>query len=205
MNQEELDKIIELHAVWLTAEVAGGMLADLSNMDLKGLSLKNKNLSHIDFSNSDLSGVDMSHSDLSNSDLSKTDLSGSDMSYSNLSMADLSDANLTSAVLSGANLHCADMSSANLSEVKIDGANLREAEFKGTLLENGEHEHFCFRKHPAKYHGNGLLTVGCFTYHISEWMEKFREIGKSHQYSEEEIEIYGNFVKQCYKKYKKEE
>lgn len=205
MNQAEFDIAVELHLVWLIAEESHGRFADLSGIDLRGLTMKGRNLSHIDFSNSDLSGVDMSESDLSNSDLSGANLSGSNLSDTNLSMADMSNSNLSNANLSGANLHCAILNNANLYEIIIKGTDFNMAELDGTLMESNGNELFRFKKHPANYHGNGLLTVGCFTYHLSEWLEKFREIGKTYKYSEEEIEMYGNFIKQCYEKHNRKE
>lgn len=79
MNQEELDKILELHKRWLNDE-SDGKRAELINQDLRG-----SNLSYSNLRGSDLSGSNLSYSNLSYSNLSYSDLSYSNLRGSNLS------------------------------------------------------------------------------------------------------------------------
>ena len=98
MNQDELNRILELHAKWLTYE-DDGVRADLSNTDLRNVNLHNLNLSFADLSCSNLTGADLSHANLTGADLRHANLRRAD-----LTGADLSHANLTGAYLTGANL-----------------------------------------------------------------------------------------------------
>ena len=84
MIQQELQKILELHAAWL-GNREGGQRADLSGADLSGA-----DLSGADLSGANLSGADLSGADLSRANLSRANLSGADLSRANLSRANLS-------------------------------------------------------------------------------------------------------------------
>lgn len=102
MTDIELKTILENHEKWLRGE-AGGCIANLHGVDLRGF---------------DLSGVDLRGADLSGTILRGTNLSG----------ANLCTANLCGAVLSGANLHRGILSGANLCGAMLCCANLMEAE-----------------------------------------------------------------------------
>jgi hypothetical protein len=83
MEQEELNRILELHEKWLNGEEDG--------------------------ERADLFGSDLRRADLSGFDLQRADLSGSNLQRADLTYANLSDANLSGANLSGANLSGADI------------------------------------------------------------------------------------------------
>ena len=114
LTQEQINKILEGHKHWFSADCEGWetMKADFSHCDLSGANLSDAYLSDADFS-----GVNLSGADLRDADFSGADFSGADLSGANLRYADLCGANL-----SYANLHYADLSDANLS-----GANLSNA------------------------------------------------------------------------------
>jgi uncharacterized protein YjbI with pentapeptide repeats len=120
------------------------------------------------------------------------DLSGADLSGANLSEADLYRANLSEADLSGANL-----SGANLSEANLFGANLF-----GARIFN-----FQFNRNCVYYTYTNYIKIGCITKTIDEWLKEYKQIGKDNKYSDLEIKLYGQFIKNCailYKKYLKE-
>jgi uncharacterized protein YjbI with pentapeptide repeats len=93
MNQDELNKILAEHKVWLRGD--GGKHANLRDANLRG-------------------------ADLSGADLSGADLRGANLRGANLRGADLRDANLMDANLSGADLRGAKFSGANLSGADLD-------------------------------------------------------------------------------------
>ena len=91
MNQQELDKILEDHKLWIK-DTSKGKRADLSNTDLSYINLSNAdlygaNLYGADLSNADLSGANLIDADLSNADLSRANLSGANLGCANLSYA----------------------------------------------------------------------------------------------------------------------
>ena len=113
---------------------------------------------------------------------SSANLSSADLRYADLSSVDLRSANLSSADLRYADLSYADLSSANLSSADLSYAYLIV---------------FQFQKHWAYYTFDGSLRIGCMALPISEWEETFEVIGKKEKYNDEQILMYGNFIKIC--------
>ena len=109
MDTIELKEIMRLHRLWLDG-ADSGVLADLSNADLRGA----------DLSNADLSNADLRYANLRGADLSNADLSNANLRGANLSNADLSNANLR-----GANLRGADLRNADLRYAIGDGSIIR--------------------------------------------------------------------------------
>jgi hypothetical protein len=83
MEQEELNRILELHEKWLNGEEDG------ERADLTGANLQGANLSGANLQGAKLTGAN---------------LQGANLSYANLQRADLAYANLQGANLSGANI-----------------------------------------------------------------------------------------------------
>lgn len=94
MTQEELNKIITQHILWLFSDGRKGKQADLSWVCLCNFDLKHANLRH-----AILKGTILSGSDLSNADMSGSILRCADLSHTNLSETNLVDADLTGASL----------------------------------------------------------------------------------------------------------
>ena len=113
INQEELNKILKEHELWLIDE--GGKRADLSNANLSYANLKSTDLTYANLSNTNLEYADLTYADLTYVDLTYANLSNADLTYADLIHADLSYSNLKDANLSNANL-----SSANLKDIKTN-------------------------------------------------------------------------------------
>ena len=77
INQEELNKILKEHKLWLKGE--GGKRADLENTNLKDIYLKNTNLED----------ANLSYANLEDANLRCANLKNSDLRYANLSYANL--------------------------------------------------------------------------------------------------------------------
>jgi hypothetical protein len=110
MTQNELDKILADHKLWLEDPTQGNC-ADLSNTYLAGADLRHANLSY---------------ADLSNTYLFNANLTGANLFGANLSKANLSDANLSEANLSDANLYNAKLRYANLYNASLIGTKRDE-------------------------------------------------------------------------------
>jgi uncharacterized protein YjbI with pentapeptide repeats len=137
-----------------------------------------------------------------NSEGRRANLSGADLGRAYLSRAYLSGANLSGAYLSGANLSRADLSGAYLSGADLGGADLGGADlggadFKDTILEGKVILSFVFEKHTAYFYGSDKLKIGCEELPITEWLNRFEEIGKNNNYTDKQIQMYGMFIKQC--------
>lgn len=127
--------------------------------------------------------------DLSRANLSEADLSRADLSGANLSIADLSGANLSGSDLFVVNLSRADLSAANLSGANLSGVNL-----SGTIYENKEFKSFQYNQHLAFWDGY-TLRIQCENHSLDYWLENYEKIGKQNNYSKQEIEKYGEFIK----------
>ena len=102
MKQEDLNKILNEHKLWLYCN--GGSRADLRGADLRGAYLRGA-----DLSDADLSGADLSDADLRGADLSDADLRGAYLRGADLRDADLRGADLRRA--DGIHLSCPDSGS----------------------------------------------------------------------------------------------
>jgi hypothetical protein len=103
MEQEKLNKIIELHKKWLDKE-DGGKNADLRDANLYSANLRNANLRGANLRNANLRGADLRNANLRDANLYSANLYGADLRGADLRNANLSNANLSNANLSGANL-----------------------------------------------------------------------------------------------------
>lgn len=124
ITQEEVDKIIEKHGLWLKGE-SGGEKADFSNMDLQGMYLEYANLDSADLSESNLNFVYLSNANLRRANLHNAELYLTELSYTDL----------TGANLSGVNLYGANLTGAKLDEVTTDN---NTKHFRPVCPEEGE-------------------------------------------------------------------
>ena len=122
MNQKELDKVLELHSLWLANK--GGERADL-----RGVNLRGANLQRADLWRADLRGVN-----LRGANLQRADLQEADLWRANLQEADLREANLQGASLQEANLRGASLQRADLWRADLWGANLQGASLPDFLI-----------------------------------------------------------------------
>ena len=98
--------------------------ADLSGLELIGIS----------FRNADLRGAKFNGTNLANADLKGADLRGADLTKAHLDSANLEDANLLEAKLISADLRAANLSNTHLGDANLSGANLRLADLTGAFL-----------------------------------------------------------------------
>ena len=166
MTQEELNEILKQHKLWF----------DTKGEEGKRANLKGANLEYVN-----LTGADLRYAYLKGVDLTSAILRG----------VDLRDANLAFASLSGA-----DLTGADLRGVKLIGANLRGANLRGAnLTDTGIHP-FIGPKHEAFYNSkDDKLFIGCQVYDLDYWLKNYINIGKEHEYTDKEIEEYGNWFK----------
>jgi len=141
--------------------------------------------------------ADLSSANLRSANLSYADLRYANLSYANLRYANLSSANLRSANLSSANLSYADLSYADLRYANLSYANLLYANLRYADLSSANLLTFQFQRHQAFYTFDDNLRIGCLNFPLHEWINKFEEIGKKENYSEQQIKAYGLFIKMC--------
>ena len=120
MTQQELNKVIEEHNIWLNSFCMKGTSANLRGANLRGANLRGANLTDANLIDADLTGAN---------------LRGADLTGANLRGANLIDADLTGANLRGADLRGANLTGANLTDANLRGANLRGANLRGANLD----------------------------------------------------------------------
>ena len=113
ISQEELNKILKEHELWLKGE--GRKCADLSNANLRGINLSNVDLTGANLEDANLRGATLVHTDLRCTTLIRADLTSANLSNANLSSANLSNADLkdikTNIHTIGYNLACPEKGS----------------------------------------------------------------------------------------------
>ena len=130
ISQEELNKILKKHKMWLKDE-EGGKRANLSYVNLSNADLSHANLRAANLSYVNLSNADLSHANLRVANLTDADLTNVDLTCANLEGTNLTDADLRNANLKYTNLRCTDLTSANLENVDLWNANLINSKLVG--------------------------------------------------------------------------
>ena len=123
--------------------------------------------------------------DLSGADLREAGLIGANLRGANLRWADLRGADLREAGLIWANLRGANLRGANLRGANLRGADLSGADGPFTLGAFGRHEGIAV---------GGYIAIGCERHTYDEWLERYEEIGKRHNYTTDEIADYGAWI-----------
>jgi hypothetical protein len=133
-----------------------------------------------------------------NADLYEANLCGAD-----LYEADLCGANLRGANLRGADLCGADLCGANLCKANLRGANLCGANLCGAknitfpiISLNGTAHSF--------FYMNGEIQIGCEKHTIEHWIENYKTIGETNNYTEEQIKEYFRYINMVYNLVKQE-
>ncbi len=111
------------------------------------------------------------------------DLRGANLLYANLRGADLRGADLRGADLRGANLHCA-----NLPGAKLRGANLHGATGLPWHCYGGS-------AHSGWMPTDDEIQIGCERHSIAHWLENYAAIGVAHDYTPDQIEEYGAWIR----------
>jgi uncharacterized protein YjbI with pentapeptide repeats len=139
-------------------------------------------------------GSEGKRANLWGANLGRANLGGANLERANLGGADLWGANLGRANLGGANLWGANLEEANLGGADLRGANLREADLRRADLSHTCVTGFYCGK-DFGFHHEGYVKIGCVGMPLQDWLMKYKEIGKEHGYSGEDIQRYGIMLK----------
>ena len=93
MTQDELNKELHLHKMWLAGE-KGGVRADLHGADLHRLDMHTANLCGADLQGANLYGVDLQYVNLWDANLQHTELRTANLRGADLRYTDLKGANI---------------------------------------------------------------------------------------------------------------
>ena len=88
MKREDLQKILELHTLWLDGE-EGGVRADLRSADLQYANLRYADLQYANLRSADLRGADLRGAYLQGADLRGADLQGADYNDTTIGLSNL--------------------------------------------------------------------------------------------------------------------
>lgn len=143
MKQEELNKILDEHELWVKSCATKGKQADLSGEHLEGLAFDDRALSQASFRGAYLDGtkfidailvgVDFEGASLVDTDFSCANAWDANFNNTNCKDALFLSANLTEASFEGADLDGASFVQANLTEANLQDTNIITAEFDNTV------------------------------------------------------------------------
>lgn len=143
MKQEELNKILDEHELWVKSCATKGKQADLSDEHLEGLAFDDRALSQASFRGAYLDGakfidailvgVDFEGASLVDTDFSCANAWSANFNETNCKDALFLSANLTEASFEGADLDGASFVQANLTEANLQDTNIITAEFDNTI------------------------------------------------------------------------
>lgn len=143
MKQEELNKILDEHELWVKSCATKGKQADLSGEHLEGLAFDDRALSQASFRGAYLDGtkfidailvgVDFEGASLADTDFSCANAWGANFNETNCKDALFLSANLTETSFEGADLDGASFVQANLTEANLQDTNIITAEFDNTV------------------------------------------------------------------------
>ncbi len=175
ITEKELESILENHKKWLN-NAREGEQANLSNADL---------------SQKDFSYMDLRYSNITNSNLAKANFKGADLRKAALNSSWLTQANLTDAKLDGACIFKASFHDVNLLGASLKGIiGYNCADFSETDIVT-----FSLGRDSALFQPEtGYLIIGCEGKHLKEWQKTYKIVGDLHDYSNEEIELYGHMI-----------
>lgn len=123
INQEQLDKILDEHKLWLK-DNDNAVKANLSNLDLSNLDFKGRDLRCISFQGANLTNCNFSCCNLANTDFSWSILKGAKLNFANLFNSQCCNADFEDAKMQGTNLEQANLSFANLTNVDLYACKL---------------------------------------------------------------------------------
>lgn len=150
--QKELDAIIASHEEWLKS--GNGKRADLRDMDLSGLTVKNKNLELVDFENASFRDSELENLNLAFAKMTNTDFRGAylknitvtleygddDRSWIGIKMDNQEEVDHQMENMNGEGLFLdlvgAAFDTARLKDCDLEGANINDASFDGAVLDN---------------------------------------------------------------------
>lgn len=143
MKQEELNKILDEHELWVKSCTVEGKQADLSGEHLEGLAFDDRALSQANFRGAYLEGacfidailvgVDFEGASLVDTDFSCANAWSANFNKTNCQNSLFLSANLTEASFEEADLNGASFALAYLSNASLSDAQLDSVEFKNTF------------------------------------------------------------------------
>jgi hypothetical protein len=178
--------------------------ADLRDISLCGADLHYASLCDADLGSVGLCGADLRYANLQGADLGYASLCGANLRYANLQGVNLGSVSLCGADLRYANLQGADLRYASLCGVDLRYANLCDADLGGVSLCGADLGGAKGIKIPtisisgtmhSVYYSGITIKIGCYNHDVNYWMQNYVDIGKKHNYTEEQINEYCNYIK----------
>lgn len=143
MTDQELDKILADHFVWLDTKGKQGKQASFKGARLNRANFGGASLQGADFQGARLNGANFKAANLEGANLRdallrQANLEGANLRNATLELADLKEAHLELANLSGAILFGAHLENANLKGTQLQGATLRVAKISAASLRGAD-------------------------------------------------------------------
>ena len=148
ISNKQLETILFEHKQWLESKGEEGARANLSNLDLRGIDLKNSSLMRAILRGVNLSGVSLEGADLREADLAGSSLEGVNLKDAKITGTNFEHTNLKNAILDGveglyanftlSNLENSSFIGATLEGVNLSDTNSKNANFSNSFLKRGD-------------------------------------------------------------------
>jgi uncharacterized protein YjbI with pentapeptide repeats len=124
MTQQELDKILEQHKIWVDSGYKKGECANFEKACLEFLNFSNTNLAHASFRKANLRNANFKNTKLWNANFIRANLEDANFEKADLFQANLAHANLEDTNFEKADLHHIDLSNLEFDDTKLEGAKI---------------------------------------------------------------------------------
>jgi hypothetical protein len=196
MKQNEINRMLEKHKLWLNDEDSG-VQADFRSANLEDANFRSANLQSANFENTLLRDANFEDAYLRDADfegayLSYTNFRGANFRFANLEDANFSGSNFEGAYLSGANFKGANLSGANLSNTNLYNVNFEGVNLSRAIGNNREVKSLQLGEYLVTILVGVKIHIGCKEYSIEEW----------ENFTDEEIEKMDDEALKWWKKWK---
>ncbi|UVD42720.1 pentapeptide repeat family protein [Staphylococcus phage vB_SauM-V1SA22] len=202
ITQEELDKVLKEHKLWLNSDGVEGTRANLSytmlrSVNLRGADLRRAILRKADLSHAYLTGAILREVDLDGAILSHIDLSNADLTHASLKYVDLRYADLSYAILSSTYLSSADLRFSYLDNAILKFTNLSRASITGVIGLNiySIDNIGTFNGKVTYIPSLDTVFAGCWDGNLEEFLEKGLEMNEGKE--ADKIKKAYEFFKVC--------
>ena len=199
VDREKINKIKELHRMWLL-EFEDEKIspeskqADFTGVDLRGENLAGENLKGANFIKANLTGANLEEADFRGANFIKANLTGANLKGANFRWARLNLAILNGTDLREANFYDTTFIGADLIGADLTGANFANSNLENAKLPDNMEYHDCLPYHRMIALDN-VVFIGCEKLTIKEWLSpKGLKLAKDYGYSPRKIKEYKKLI-----------
>lgn len=192
ITQEEIDKKVEAHELWLNSNGTQGEKAYFINALIKGKNFNNRNLCSVIFRNTNFDNTEFSYANLAYSNFNQCNITNTTYHFANLKNAVFENTTLDNVNFAYSNLYNVDFSTANIEKIcvartipiRIIGQKVICTQVNTSRLNNLI----------AYWADLGIWTTGCFQGTLEELREAVAKKHKDNPFLRSRYERAINYI-----------